>query len=161
LHPGTKLSLKIFGIGIKTPMMMPGISQILYFYDQNHKVMGNYRLIWIPRIITILYALFLMLFSFDAFDGDSGIFLKIMGFLVHNLPTVLLILVIILTWKRPLIAGILYLLTGLIFTIYLKTWQHGIAAFSFLSLPLFVVGGLFIALYFPDKNRLKQHKEDI
>jgi hypothetical protein len=102
-----------------------------------------------------------MLFSFDAFDGDSGVFLKFLGFMVHNLPTVLLILIIILTWNRPLIAGILYLVTGLVFTIYLKTWAHGIEAFSFLSLPLFVVGGLFIALYFPDRKRSKKVKETV
>ncbi len=118
------------------------------------------KLIWIPRILTIVYALFLMLFSFDAFSGDSSLMLKILGFLIHNLPTVALILIIILTWKRTLIAGMLYLVAGLIFTIYFKTWQQGLMVFGFISLPLFIVGTMFIISHFADKKTLKKAAEN-
>ncbi|MCU0363417.1 MAG: hypothetical protein MUE32_08670 [Bacteroidales bacterium] len=57
--------------------------------------------LWLPRILIILLALFTVLFTFDAFDGDEPILKKILGWLIHLLPTAVLAAIAYLSWNWP------------------------------------------------------------
>jgi hypothetical protein len=63
------------------------------------------KIIWIPRIIIIIYILFISLFALDAQIG--------IGLLIHLLPSIILIIILISTLKQPLLAGILFILAGI------------------------------------------------
>jgi len=96
--------------------------------------MYNMKLkLWIPRILSIIYILFISLFALDAEFG--------LGLLMHLLPTFVLIGALVLAWKRPFAGGLVFIILAVIFTIYFNTYES--VAFFFISLPLLIIGGLF------------------
>lgn len=74
----------------------------------------NRFLFWTPRIILIIFALFLMLFSFDVFEGANGFWETILALFMHNLPSLILLTIIIISWKRDFIGGIIFMSLGIL-----------------------------------------------
>jgi hypothetical protein len=70
-------------------------------------------LFWAPRLILIFFAAFLMLFSFDVFEGASSAGEAALAFFMHNLPSIILLVILAISWKRDLVGGIIFLLLGL------------------------------------------------
>lgn len=102
---------------------------------------------WIPRLISIALIGLLLLLSFDVFEEDT-IGEILVGFLMHNIPTFILILMTLLAWKRPLIGAVTYTLAGLfyIFVVYRimnLSFLDGLISISILSLPALLIGLLF------------------
>jgi hypothetical protein len=60
-------------------------------------------------ILCILIAIFVSLFSFDVFGQNAGFWKTLIAFLIHNIPTIVLIGVLILSWKWSWIGGISYM----------------------------------------------------
>jgi hypothetical protein len=48
-------------------------------------------LYWTPRILTIVFILFLGLFALDSFEGEQSLLQKMGGFLIHLIPNFVLI----------------------------------------------------------------------
>jgi len=71
-------------------------------------------LFWLPRILCIAAILFISYFSLDAFEPGPPLGQQILDFLIHNTPSYILILVLILAWKKELIGGIIFTVFGLI-----------------------------------------------
>ena len=61
---------------------------------------------WMPRVLAILFTLFIMMFSLDVFDGTSSLTDQLIGFFMHNLPAYGVILVIVFAWKKDIIGMI-------------------------------------------------------
>jgi hypothetical protein len=72
---------------------------------------------WILRGLLLLVALFFMLFSFDAFDGDEPIVHQMVGFFMHNIFTIIFLLILWLSFKRENLAGfaLLAISLGMVF----------------------------------------------
>lgn len=99
------------------------------------------KFIWIPRILGIAFALFLMLFSFDVFE--NGVSMEALGgFLVHSLPSFLLLIFIALSWKTPAVTGVLFVLTALFFLAFFRTYDEW-TSFLIISVLPAVIGILF------------------
>jgi len=98
---------------------------------------------WLPRILTMLFILFLALFAFDSFEGDQPTWKKALGFLIHLIPNFLLIIILIVSWRREWIAGILFILLAF-FYIFWAWGKFDILAYIFISGPLFLTGILFL-----------------
>jgi hypothetical protein len=96
----------------------------------------KFELKWIPIILGILYIIFISLFAFDT-EIISW------GFLIHLIPSLILIGILILSIKKPLVGGIAFIVVGLIFTIFFRAYRE---IYSFLAIifPLIVIGVLFI-----------------
>ena len=107
----------------------------------------NRKFIWLPRILAILFLLFLMLFSLDVFDMPGSLLEKLGGFIIHSLPSIILAVILILFWTNPLRSGIAFILYGIIFTLVFRTLQQGLEIFLFLSVPIFLIGALFLAAH--------------
>ncbi|MBT3406029.1 hypothetical protein HN419_02570 [Candidatus Woesearchaeota archaeon] len=65
------------------------------------------------------------------------------GFLIHLIPSFILIALIILAWKYEIIGGISFIILGIIFTIFFKTYKDPITILL-ISLPPIITGILFI-----------------
>lgn len=100
-------------------------------------------LTWAPRILAILFIGFLSLFALDAFDSNHSFLQRIANFLIHLIPSFILIGCLFVGWKYPILGGLLFLVTGLVFTIYFGTYNN-VSNFLLISLPLLVIGFLFI-----------------
>ncbi|MBR9693359.1 hypothetical protein GOV07_05560 [Candidatus Woesearchaeota archaeon] len=99
--------------------------------------------LWLPRGIVILYICFLSLFALDVFSEGYGFLELLVALFMHLLPSLVLVGVLILAWKRPKWGGITFLVLGLIFTVFFNTYED-LINFLIISLPLFITGGLFV-----------------
>lgn len=70
-----------------------------------------------PRILSILFCLFIMMFSFDVFEGNSSIIDMLIGFVMHNLPVFGMAIITIFAWNNDLIGGIGFIGVSLFFFI--------------------------------------------
>ena len=103
-------------------------------------------LYWIPRVLAILGILFMMMFSLDSFDGTEPIGKKILGFLIHNIPVFILIIVLIIAWKREFLGGILFIVVFIAGSIFFRSFTGNPQSLIVIA-PLFVTGILFIVHY--------------
>ncbi|MCK5107481.1 MAG: hypothetical protein KAQ83_02030 [Nanoarchaeota archaeon] len=89
---------------------------------------------WWARGFTIAYIVFMSLFSLDA---ES-----FLGWIMHMIPSFVLIGVLIISWKKQLIGTVAFGVLGIIFTIFFKAYKE-IISFLILIVPLFMVSALF------------------
>jgi len=116
--------------------------------------MKAHKLIWIPRVLAIVFIVFLLLFGLDVFS-ESGPFLKKLGgFFKHSIPSWILLLLLFISWKKPLIGGSLFILFSIAFTLYFRTYRD-LSGFLLLTLPVVLVGILFIAFDLIAKKSIK------
>ncbi|MDK2936767.1 MAG: hypothetical protein PWP62_1775 [Eubacteriaceae bacterium] len=72
-------------------------------------------LFWTPRILSILLVAFLFMFSFDVYSPGMRVGEVALGFLMHNIPVIILIIIIVFAWKWELIGAIVFSLAGLLY----------------------------------------------
>ncbi|MFH0831695.1 MAG: hypothetical protein V1886_02405 [archaeon] len=116
---------------------------------------------WTPRILSILFILFLAMFSLDIFDMQLGFWGTILGLFMHNIPVLVLLIILWISWKHELVGAITFILAGLFyiamllrtvlmnppFQWYMLSWAMTISG------PAFLVGILFLV------NWLKKRKK--
>jgi hypothetical protein len=115
---------------------------------------------WAPRIASIVFVLFLTLFSLDVFEPGRSAAEMLVGFLVHNIPVFVLVAVTAIAWKRPLIGGISFVCAGILYIALVLfqgvrgglDWRIALAWSVQLSGIAFVIGGLYVA----DWRRLRK-----
>lgn len=107
--------------------------------------MKDVKICWLPRVLAILYILFISLFALDALSGQAPVFEKIAGFSIHLIPSFLLAAVLIYSWKYPLQGGVIFIFFSVLFTLYFKTYNQ-LEIFLLISLPPVVIGALFVIL---------------
>jgi hypothetical protein len=98
---------------------------------------------WAPRIIAILQICFIGIFSLDVFTEGYDAIEVIVGFLMHNIPSFILIALLLVAWKWPLKGGVGFLLLGGLSVLFFNTFAQPIV-FLIVSLPVIVTGALFV-----------------
>jgi hypothetical protein len=124
---------------------------------------------WLPRIICILAILFVSLFALDAFDPKLTIWQQLGGFLIHLVPSYILIILLVIAWKWELIGGILFMLIaiGLSPFLYIHNYHMNHSLWMTLSVllmitfPFFLVGVLFLISYNKKKKLPAEPKQDL
>ena len=71
---------------------------------------------WVPRILCILAILFISMFALDSFTPGLTIWQQIGAFLIHLIPSFILVALLIVTWKWEYIGGIIFIVIGLGFS---------------------------------------------
>ncbi len=99
---------------------------------------------WAPRIAAILIIFFVTLFSLDVFEMEAAPLELLAAFLIHSLPSIILIVLLVFAWRRPVVGFIAFLLAGLFFLRFVVSGQD-LAHFLLFSGPLFLIAGLFYA----------------
>jgi hypothetical protein len=100
-------------------------------------------LFWIPRVMAILAILFMMMFSIDVFEANEPIYRKLLGFVMHNIPVLILIIILLVSWKYEIIGGILFIAFSIAGSIFFRTFS-GNPASLVVMVPFLIVGILFI-----------------
>jgi len=100
-------------------------------------------LYWTPRAIGVLGLLFMLMFSFDVFDGNAPLGKKLLGFLIHNIPVIILGLVIAAAWFWELEGGILIIAAALIACFKFNSFTTNKASLI-IFIPFIITGILFI-----------------
>lgn len=66
-------------------------------------------LLWTPRIVGILFVLFISLFALDIFDMQLSFWKIVVGLFMHLIPSILLTVVIIIAWKWEWVGAALFI----------------------------------------------------
>jgi len=107
------------------------------------RVCENRVLCWVPRILGILFVAFISLFALDAFGGDGSFGEQLLGFIIHLVPSFVLVIFLVIAWKHEKVGGWLYILLGVVFTIFFDTYEE-LITFLLISGPVFLTGVLFL-----------------
>lgn len=118
---------------------------------QVHKIYGENQhrvsriFFWSPRILSILYILFLSIFSLDVIEPGVSLSKILLGLFIHNIPSLLLLLILMISWKYEIVGGIAFILTGIVILAlnlvpYSKDWYWSLLV----VLPALLTGALFL-----------------
>ena len=99
-------------------------------------------LLWTPRILCMLLAGFLSIFAADVFGEHYGFFKTILALVLHLIPTWIVLIVLVLSWRREWVGGTVFIVLGALYLIGLWGRFHW-SAYLAISGPLFLVGVLF------------------
>ncbi len=120
---------------------------------------------WTPRILTILAIAFVSLFALDAFDPKLTLGQQILGFLIHLIPSFILVGLLLVAWRYKYAGGIAFIVLGIAFGIFLyynnfrvnhNIWIS-IGIVASLALP-FVIAGI---LFYLDSLQIHKEKKHI
>jgi len=115
-------------------------------------------LFWAPRVLAILFILFLAVFSFDVFEGGFSL-LALGGFFIHSLPSIVMAVALFFLWNRDKAAGVVFLIFWFLFIIFFSGLrgiffgEGGVeSAALIVSAPILVVGILFLVNWYKNKR---------
>ena len=111
----------------------------------------NKYIYWTPRIISILFILFLALMSLDVFSSESGFQNIVIGLFMHNIPVFILSIVLAISWKYEIVGGIVFILAGILYIAIMvknaltNSFEGYMISYSLIVAgPAFLIGLLFI-----------------
>ena len=102
---------------------------------------------WIARILLIAAILLMMMFSMDMIGSTLPLGEKLTGLFMHNIPTLILIAVLIIAWKKELAGGILLIILSLGMMIWFRSFK-GNPGSLIVVLPFLISGVLFIIAHY-------------
>jgi hypothetical protein len=73
-------------------------------------------LYWSPRILTILFAVFLSLFALDVFNEAHGFWGIVGALLIHLIPAVAIVAVLVAAWRWEWIGAVLFSMAAAFYT---------------------------------------------
>ncbi len=110
----------------------------------------NKFIFWTPRILSILFILFLAVFSLDVFGNGYGFWETVLAFFMHNLPSIILAVLIWISWKKEIVGAVTFFSAGILYIVsllmrppyqwYYLLWILIIAGPAFLIGILFLIG---------------------
>lgn len=109
-------------------------------------------LFWSPRVLGVLFALFLGLFALDVFSEDLSVADAILAFLIHLIPTYVVLIVIFIAWNRDDIGAIIFFALALFYIVSSSAENWVISG------PMILIGGLYLIAYILQKT-LKNHDQ--
>ena len=118
-----------------------------------------------PRVLSILAIGFVSLFALDSFEhGTIGE--QILAFLMHMIPSFVLIIILVIAWKWELIGGILYILLGLALSPFIYSHNYrmnhsvwmSLEVIALITFPFILAGILFLLSYFRSKKQSNIHE---
>ncbi len=70
---------------------------------------------WCPRVLTILFALFLSLFALDVFGEGYSFWQTLIGLVMHLIPTLIILVVLAVSWRWEWVGTVLFAALGLLY----------------------------------------------
>ena len=100
-------------------------------------------LFWAPRVLCLLFAAFISIFAADAFGEGHGFGETMCRFVVHLIPTAIILGILAVSWRRAWLGGISFTALGALYLILFWGRFHW-AAYAAISGPLLLIGLLFL-----------------
>ena len=100
-------------------------------------------LFWTPRVLCILFAMFLSLFALDVFSEGYGFWEAILALLIHLVPVYIVVIVLVIAWRWEWVGAILFIALALFYLVW--SWgRFQWSAYLVISGPLVLLGVLFL-----------------
>jgi hypothetical protein len=100
---------------------------------------------WAPRVAALLIIFFVGLFSLDVFGAGAPPLEVLVGFLIHNIPSIVMLLLLILAWKRPVIGFVAFLLAAAASAAFFVRDLYALPNLLLFVLPILLIASLFYA----------------
>lgn len=100
-------------------------------------------LFWTPRVLCILFAMFLSLFALDVFDEGGGVWETARALILHLVPVYIVVIVLVIAWRWEWVGAILFNALAVLYVVMM--WgRFPLATYLCISGPLLFVGDLFL-----------------
>jgi len=100
-------------------------------------------LLWTPRVLGILFAIFLSVFALDVFSEGYGLWRTIGALLLHLVPTFIVVIALIIAWRWEWVGAVLFSALAVFYVVW--TWgRFPWVTYLSISGPLVLVGVLFL-----------------
>ena len=113
----------------------------------------NRLLYWSPRLLCVLFALFLSLFALDAFSQGYSFWQSVLAFFIHLAPVYLVLLVLLLAWRWEWIGAVVFAILAFLYLVATRgrfEWP----VYASISGSLLLIALLFL-LNWLQKTRLR------
>ncbi|MCE2613679.1 hypothetical protein LVD13_11910 [Flavobacteriaceae bacterium D16] len=122
---------------------------------------------WTPRIMSILAILFISMFALDAFEHGESLGQQLLAFMMHLIPSFILLAILLLAWKWEKVGGIIFVTIGLITSPFVFVHNYkmneslwmSLGIISLITIPFVIIGVLFILSYNRKRKEESQIKE--
>lgn len=99
-------------------------------------------LLWTPRVLTIIFALFISIFALDVFGEGLGLSQTIVALLIHLIPTLIILLLLGVAWRREWVGAVGFIALSFLYLVTAWGRLHW-SAYALISGPLLLIGLLF------------------
>jgi len=96
---------------------------------------------WTPRILCIVYTVFVSLFALDVFGEGNGLGQTVLALLMHLIPTAVIVVVLAVSWRREWLAAVVFIAAGVL---YLFSNLEHLDWVLVISGPLWLIGIFFL-----------------
>lgn len=122
---------------------------------------SNQILYWLPRISCILGILFISMFALDSFGPNLTPWQQIGAFIIHLVPSFVLLSILLVAWKWELTGGILLTIIGLLASPWIyhlnyhrtQSVSTSLLILLMITFPFILTGILFIASHYVRKRK--------
>lgn len=124
----------------------------------------NSMIRWLPRLLCIGAILFVSMFALDAFEPGIPFGQQLTGFMIHLIPTYILLGLLAVAWRWPFIGGLLFAIVGIVMSPFVYTMNfhrtHSVGAslviILMITVPFIICGLLFIWSHFTEKVKIEK-----
>ncbi len=110
-------------------------------------------LFWTPRILSILFILFVSAFALRMFGGK----MTATDLIITMLPSIVLTVILLLAWRYEMAGAILFLLAGVFYIIWMN--DSAFADYFMISGPAFLISILFLEYHFLFKTGMEKKRK--
>ena len=100
-------------------------------------------LYWAPRILSILFAVFISIFALDVFAEGYSFWETLLALTMHLVPTALIVLILVLAWRWEWVGALGFLGLGIWYLVMTRGKMHW-SAYLFICGPLFLLAVLYL-----------------
>lgn len=109
---------------------------------------------FVARLLSLLYAGFISIFSLDVIDEHLGFWKTVLTLFIHLIPTFIILLIFLLSWKKEWLSGLLCLSLAIAYFIF--AWgKFKWDVYCLITGPLILTGILYLLSWFY-KSALKK-----
>lgn len=95
-------------------------------------------LVWTPRVLGVLFTLFLSMFAMDVFSEGYGFGETVLALFMHLIPTFIVVIALIVAWRWEGVGSLMFIAAAL-FVLVMSRGESWI-----ISGPLVLIGLLFL-----------------
>lgn len=110
---------------------------------------------WTPRLLSLAFVAFLMMFSLDVITPGASLKDIVTGLLMHNIPAFILLGITLVAWNHELVGAVAFLGAGLLYVVF--TLYNRVPFPMVLGWILTVAGPAFLIAYLYYRNWRGKH----